>query len=105
MPRLEGLHQRGRELGIEVVGVTTFYGHDSSPEGRRRELQEIADFLEANGITYPVVVADTMSNHDVFHVSSLPTSVLVSRDGEVIDYGVGLEGAEKVTEHALAAAE
>lgn len=103
MPKLEALYQRGRRLGVDVVGVTTYYGHDSSPDGRRRELQEIADFLEANGITYPVVVADTSSNHDLFHVSALPTSILIGRDGAVIDYGVGLRGAEKVTEHALTA--
>jgi cytochrome c-type biogenesis protein len=105
MPKLEDLHQRRRELGVVVVGVTTFYGHDSSTEGRRRELQEIVDFLEANGITYPVVIADSKSNHDVFHVSSLPTSVLIGRDGEIIDYGVGLKGAERVTDHAVTAAE
>ena len=105
MPKLEELHRRRREQGVHVVGVTTFYGRDSSPEGRRRELQEIGDFLRLNRVSYPIVVAGSHANHDSFRISALPTSVLVDRHGNVIDYGIGAEGSEAVAGHAMSAVE
>jgi thiol-disulfide isomerase/thioredoxin len=102
MPKLEELYRQRRSQALNVIGVTTFYGHDRSPEGRRAELQEIEAFLRLHHISYPVVVADDEANHGAFHISALPASVVVDRRGVILDYGTGIEGSEAVSARAIA---
>ncbi len=105
MPKLEELYRERSAQGLDVIGVTTFYGQDRSPEGRNAELQEIRAFLERHGITYPVVMAEDDGNHQAFHVAAHPTSVLVDRQGRVIDYGTGIEGFETASGRAITSLE
>lgn len=102
MPELEALSRQSR--GLDVVGITTFYGEDRSPAGQRAELGEIEAFLKTHGITYPVLVADDRSNLASFHVAGLPTLVLLDRAGNVIEYDVGSVGSQNVLARARAIA-
>ena len=65
-------------LGIAAPG----YGNEKSEE-------EIKDFLEENGYTYPVVM-DTGGNiFSQYGVYSYPTSFMIDRDGNVFGYVTG----------------
>jgi thiol-disulfide isomerase/thioredoxin len=93
MPKLAQFHRQRNSQGLQVVGVTTFYGEDRSQAGKSAELREIESFLKEHQIGYPVVVAGDERNHKAFRVSALPTSILVDGSGAVLDYGVGLDGS------------
>ena len=98
MPRLESLHREVSD-GLLVVGVTTFYDGDYSPQGVSAELQRIRAFAERLEITYPIVITADTTVHDRYHVESLPTSALIDRAGHILDYGIGVVGTGEVFEH------
>lgn len=102
IPELEKLAKDHRGRGLEVVGVTKFYGDDSSAAGRNAELREIEAFLRDNGMTYPILVASGKETHDAYGVRGIPTIALIDRDGRVVDYGLGTDGARAVIQRAVA---
>jgi thiol-disulfide isomerase/thioredoxin len=102
IPELEKLANDQRGRGLDVVGVTKFYGDDGSAAGRNAELREIEAFLRDNGMTYPILVASGKETHDAFGIRGIPTIVLIDRDGRVIDYGLGSDGSRAVIQRAVA---
>ncbi len=97
-PRLQELAQRYGKSGLSVVAV----GMD------REGAQVLAPFQEQLGLGYPVLVSDTTlrEGQTAFgRISTLPTTVIVGRDGTVLTAfeGVPVEGSlETFIENALA---
>ena len=75
MPRVQKLWQEYKASGVQVYSVDT---DDPSPD---RDAQ-VREFLLQNGITFPVVLDDGRATQ-AFAVASLPTLVLVDRQGKV----------------------
>lgn len=94
MPELERFWRQHREAGLRVVGVTRLWdaGDEASTTA---ELEKIERFLADLKITYPSVVSDQTAL-DSYRVESWPTTVLVGSDGNVLGYGVGIDGAREL---------
>lgn len=75
MPRVQKLWQEYKASGVELYSVDT---DDPSPD---RDSQ-VREFLLKNGITFPVVLDDGRAT-EAFAVASLPTLVLVDRQGKM----------------------
>ncbi len=86
-PHLRALQEKYASRGLVLIGVTRFYGRsdketDLSLEQEWKSLQE---FKQRHGLNYSIAVAgqDDLSNDDQFGVITLPTVVLVDRQGDV----------------------
>lgn len=71
LPQLERLHRRFSTDGLAMLGLSD----EKADEARR--------YLEENGITYP-----TLHDHGAlvfrrYHVSAIPTSLIIGRDGRL----------------------
>ena len=93
LPMIERFWKDHRDSGLKVVGVTKLYdGPDADAEA-----QQIREFLDGRGVTFPVVIADEDSpSHAAYGVESLPSSVLVDRHGTVIAFGAGVRGTVRL---------
>ena len=57
--------------------------------GGEKSEEEIKAFLEENGYTYPVVFDNTGEIFAMYGVSSLPTTFMIDREGNVFGYVSG----------------
>jgi thiol-disulfide isomerase/thioredoxin len=81
MPRVQKLYTEYKQSGVELYSVDT---DDESPD---REPQ-VREFLMANGLTFPVVLDDGSAER-AFAVASLPTLLLLDKQGKVVWSHVG----------------
>lgn len=77
-PLLDRLHRRAEKSGLVVVGVDT--GDKASAAQR---------FAEQKNLSYPIVYDDGDRVQALYEVTSLPTLVLVGRDGVVVEVESG----------------
>jgi len=75
MPRLQRLWQEYKPSGVEIYSVDT----DDASADREAEVRE---FLLKNGLTFPVVLDDGRAS-EAFSVKSLPTLLLLDKQGKV----------------------
>lgn len=86
MPDIQKLYERYQaEEGPEVV-ILGVAAPDYGDEGSR---EEIAQFLEENGYTYPVVMDEGGELFMTYGVFSYPTTFMIDRDGNVFGYAAG----------------
>jgi len=73
MPALQRLHERYAAEGLVVLGLST----DS--EGRAL----VERYLEENGFTFPVAMADPETRRAFGEFRAIPTTFLIDRDGTI----------------------
>lgn len=78
IPNLVELYRRHRASGLEIVGV-------SLDDDER----DVPAFAAENGMRYPIVVDSEKRLLDSYQVRSVPTTVLVDREGVVRGRWVG----------------
>lgn len=100
MPMLEAWARRQDPEAVRLVGFTRLYGSHADAASERTELESIERFLAEREVSYLNLVARGSQTHDAYAASSLPTTVLVGRDGRVLEYGIGRAGAERVLKAA-----
>src|SRR5262245_7563246 len=77
IPRYGDWDQKLRSRGLRVVGVHT-------PElNFERDVRRLAEFVQRNGITWPVVIDSDYAAWQRFQVEAWPTIVLIDRAGVV----------------------
>ena len=81
MPRLQRIWQEYRPSGVEIYSVDT---DDPGPDRER----QVREFLLQNRLDFPVVLDDGEAGR-VFSVASLPTLVLLDKQGRVAWSHVG----------------
>ena len=81
MPRVQKLWQEYKPSGVELYSVDT---DDPSPD---REVQ-VSEFLMQNSLTFPVVLDDG-SAEQAFAIASLPTMLLLDKQGKVVWSHIG----------------
>ena len=120
IPDLVKLQEKHKSDGLQVVGVTRFYGYGSdfdeksalpnggksvgSPTDPAKKLSETDEvtvnehFVKAFQLNYPVVFSEEKLGKDVYGVQGIPTVFVIGRDGKVIGHAVGSgkENHEKV---------
>ena len=89
MPTLEKIHQEFKGQGLVVLGLNVGEGREA-----------VEKFLKTTKVGYPLAL---ISDNDVlpFQVTSLPTYIVIDRDGKVVAYQIGSEG-ESALRDALA---
>lgn len=65
-------------LGVAAPG----YGQETDAAG-------IADFLDKNGYSYPVVMDEGGTLYSAYYITSFPTTFMIDRDGNVFGYVTG----------------
>jgi thiol-disulfide isomerase/thioredoxin len=78
VPFLVSLYEEYKDQGLAVVGV----GLD------RGGADVLAPFVEANNVTYTILVGDEMISRD-YGVSSIPMTLMIGRDGLVASREIG----------------
>jgi cytochrome c biogenesis protein CcmG, thiol:disulfide interchange protein DsbE len=80
IPALQELHERFVDRGLDVVGV--------SIDGRG-ERDNIRDFLDGFGVTYPIWLDPSERVTSVFRTQGVPTTFLIARNGTLLWRHVG----------------
>lgn len=92
MPIVDRIADRFRDQGLVTIGVNA--GEDPG---------EVEPFVKTTGVKYPIV-ADNGSSQRSYGVDSLPTLVVIARDGTIVGVRIGMtESAEleKLVRRAL----
>jgi thiol-disulfide isomerase/thioredoxin len=79
IPELISLHNAHKNKDLLVIGIATDSGSS----------KKVADFAQAHGISYPVVMGDRKINAQIGAIEVLPTSYLYNPKGEQVSYQAG----------------
>jgi thiol-disulfide isomerase/thioredoxin len=83
-PFLKEWHEKYKDRGLVIIGVTRYYG---TAEGREMQPDEEFAFLEKfkreHSLPYGFAVAEGSENHGNYAVNAIPTAVLIDRQGKV----------------------
>jgi thiol-disulfide isomerase/thioredoxin len=83
-PHLKEWHEKYKNRGLVILGITRYYGHG---EGREmtpaEELGFIERFKKQYELPYGVAVTDNDDNHRNYGVTAIPTAVLIDRQGVI----------------------
>lgn len=90
MPDIEEVYkERGKNAeDVIILGVA---GPNLGREGSK---EEIIEFLKEEGYTYPVVFDETGDIMATYSIQSLPTTFIIDRDGNIVDYVLGAMSKE-----------
>ncbi len=73
--------------GMEVIGLTRFYGRSEKAENlsRAQELESVRRYALEYKLTWPIAIGkmDDLTNEENFGVSAMPTAILIDRRGIV----------------------
>jgi thiol-disulfide isomerase/thioredoxin len=90
MPVLEEFYLENRENDIGIVGFTDYKYGDTN------ELAKIRGLVKDLNISYPILIDSTTNVRVKYKADILPATVLMDKDGNVLDYQIGLDGAKKI---------
>lgn len=83
-PNLERWHQKYKNKGLVVLGITNYQGE---AEGRRmtpaEEMVYLREFKKRNRLSYGFAIADSHVNDFNYGVFSIPMSFLIDRNGVI----------------------
>jgi thiol-disulfide isomerase/thioredoxin len=83
-PHLKSWHEKYKERGLVIIGLTRYYG---SGEGRDMLPPEEFSFLEKfkkeHALPYGIAIAEGSENLGTYAVTGIPTAVLIDRQGKV----------------------
>ncbi len=80
LPELQAAHERLSDQGFVVIGVNLF---DDEQQNYNHTVQDIQQFVEENGITYPVVLDNQGEVTEAYRVFPIPTSFFVDTKGNI----------------------
>ena len=86
MPDIQKIYEEYSREGDDALIVL---GVASPDIGGEKPEEEIKSFLSENGYTYPVVFDNTGEIFGMYGVSSLPTTFMIDREGNVFGYVSG----------------
>jgi peroxiredoxin len=95
MPHLQALYERYNSLGFELLAVNV----------EKNKAEEVRKWLEETPVTFPVLFDPNNSVTKLYKVQTMPSTVLVARDGTMrfIHHGYkpGYEGEYQTQVRAL----
>jgi hypothetical protein len=95
MARLEKFFTGRKEPGLVLIGMTKLYGDYTDETGKQEKLMpeaetaRIQEFLKRNSITYPIGIDRQGKAFESFHVSALPSTVIIDRRGVIRQVAIG----------------
>ena len=94
-PRLRGLHNKYKDKGLVIVGVTELYGNvDGKRMSKLEELSYLSEFKKKYELPYPFAIAEDGQDASKYGISAYPTTFLLDRRGVVRYIGIGSGGEE-----------
>ncbi len=101
-PHLSEWHKTYKNEGLVIIGVTRYYGQANGfSVDENAESQFLTNLKAQNRLPYPFAVAKTNDNHKNYVASSIPTAVLIDRQGKVRYIKTGSGGTEEETEKII----
>jgi len=94
-PRLREFQSKYADQGLEVIGVTRFYGRSDTEESlsREQEWKSLQSYKAKHKLAYPFAVGkmDDVTNEEQYGVVGLPAVILIDRRGQVrhVKRGIG----------------
>lgn len=91
-PEMRTLYAELHSRGLEIVGVTRFYGYFGDPDVRLdqdAEYKLMPDFIAKHGLDWPVVYDVDGVDFSSYGVAGIPEAVVISRDGKVAKIHTG----------------
>lgn len=88
MPSLQRLHEQLGSQGLRVIGINV----DDVPGGFRgfnEPAGNVRSFAHDLGITFPILQDGSGHTEDLFQVFGLPTTILIGRNGHILEKIVG----------------
>lgn len=83
-PKLRMWHEKYRDAGLVILGVTNYYGQIEGREAtREEELAYLRQFKQKNRLPYGFAIADSSVNDIRYSVLSIPMSFLIDRNGRL----------------------
>lgn len=79
-PYLQSIHERYRDRGLRILGVSVDLPAD---------LDAVVEFVEEMGVEYDIALDPEATSQAVFLARGLPTSVLIDRNGVVAFSWIG----------------
>lgn len=86
MPDIQNIYETYDTEGDDGLIVLGIAAPNMGSEGSE---EEITQFLEENGYTYPVVMDTTGEIFSAYGITSFPTTFMIDRDGNVFGYASG----------------
>lgn len=90
IPNLQGLYDRYKDKGLNVVGVATW----DKPEDTKKAVEELK-------ITYPQIYNAQSIGSDAYGFDGIPMIMLISPDGKIVAKGLRGDDIRKVVEQSL----
>jgi thiol-disulfide isomerase/thioredoxin len=95
-PHLREWHEKYKDRGLVILGITKYYGHGNRQEMTpAEELGFIERFKKQYNLPYGVAVTDTDNNHRNYGVSAIPTAILIDRQGVIRMITTGTGGGNE----------
>lgn len=91
-PKLKGWHDKYKDKGLVILGLTRYFGEAEGQEMTpEQELGFLRKFKKEHGVPYGFAVSGTTVNDLNYSVASIPTAVLIDRRGIIrfIETGSG----------------
>lgn len=95
---LSDYHRSHRNEDLIVLGCTYTYleEQDVDQKGKADEMPQSIEwfraFLAKREVSYPMVLADDTSVLEAYGVTSMPTFIVIDRQGKVVSYFEGMDG-------------
>lgn len=90
MPDIQDIYEEYGENKDDLVILSVANPKtDEQPYNNDGTIEEVAQFMEDNGYTYPSLMDTTGDTLLQYYVTSFPTSFFIDREGRVIGYMVG----------------
>jgi thiol-disulfide isomerase/thioredoxin len=93
-PDMRKLYDDLNSKGLEMVGVTTYYGYYGQERGisKDAEFGKMAEFIKEFNIAWPVVYGER-SNFEAYGVTGIPHVTVIDRKGNVHSIEIGYSPA------------
>lgn len=92
MPDMEEIYKENQNNSKDVI----ILGVAGPNLGREGSEEDIIDFLESEGFTYPVVFDDTGDIMEQYTIQALPTTFIIDKDGNIDNYVPGAMDKESM---------
>ncbi len=81
-PYLNEMYQNLNKDGLEILGVTRFYGQVTGKDAdQKTEIDFLQGFKVKYGLPYSVVVSQNTDNQIMYGATTIPTAVIIDRKG------------------------
>lgn len=102
MPDIQKLYEKYEKQGEESEVVILSVAAPNTQD--EKDIDGIKAFLEENGYTYPVLMDDGGYTFGAYRISSLPTTFMIDKEGNVFGYvqgGLTQEAMESIIEQTI----